>query len=70
MILETEMRGFGSYRVAEHIILEGTDPKDTNTKENPNKVVPHSNGNAAIEDDKVMATLPKLSWNVIRLNKS
>ena len=69
MILETEMRGFENYNVAEHIILEGADPKDTNTKDNPNKVMPHSSGNAAIEDGKVQATLPKLSWNVIRLTK-
>jgi alpha-N-arabinofuranosidase len=67
--LELELRGFGEYRVDEHIVLTDADPKATNTEEDPEHVVPKANGNAAVEDGKVKATLPKLSWNVIRLVK-
>jgi len=67
--VEVLLRGFGQYRVKEHIVLESENPKDTNTKENPNNVVPHSNGNAFMDGDVVYAELPRLSWNVIRLEK-
>ncbi|WP_026486270.1 arabinosylfuranosidase ArfA [Caldanaerobius polysaccharolyticus] len=69
LLLECEIRGFEGYRVVEHIVLENEDLKATNTKENPFNVVPHSNGKAAIEDGVVKASLPRLSWNVIRLAK-
>ncbi|OPX42786.1 intracellular exo-alpha-(1-_5)-L-arabinofuranosidase [Ruminiclostridium hungatei] len=67
--LETELRGFSEYKVAEHIVLTSGNPKDTNTEENPNFVTPKSIGDARIDGNKVMANLPKLSWNVIRLQK-
>lgn len=69
LLLECEMRGFEGYRVVEHIVLENQDLKATNTRENPFNVVPHSNGKAVIEDGVVKASLPRLSWNVIRLAK-
>ncbi|QNU67036.1 alpha-N-arabinofuranosidase [Ruminiclostridium herbifermentans] len=68
--LDVELNGFGTFEVVEHITLENSDIKATNTKENPNNVVPNSNGNAAIEDGNVKATLGKLSWNVIKLRKN
>jgi alpha-N-arabinofuranosidase len=67
LLLECEMRGFESYRVLEHIVLESQNLKAANTKENPFNVVPHTGGKTVIEDGKVKASLPKLSWNVIRL---
>ncbi|MDR3337396.1 MAG: alpha-N-arabinofuranosidase [Treponema sp.] len=67
--LELKLRGFSGYKVEEHIIVESANPKDTNTEQEPDKVKPHSGGNAAIDDGVVSATLPKLSWNVIRLKK-
>ncbi len=69
LILETDMRGFKDYRLIEHIVLEAAGPKDTNTKDNPGKVAPHSNGDTVIDGGKVQAKLPRLSWNVIRLEK-
>jgi len=68
--LECDMRGMGKYRVIEHIVLEHDDIKAVNTKDNPDNVKPHNNGNASVQDGKVMADLPKLSWNVIRLSKA
>lgn len=69
MAFECELRGFTDFSVVEHIVLEHSDLKATNTAANPNNVVPHNNGSAAMEDGKVQATLGKASWNVIRLAK-
>lgn len=66
---ECDMRSLDGYRVVEHIVLENEDIKAVNTKNNPDIVVPHSNGNAALEGGLLNAQLPKLSWNVIRLSK-
>lgn len=68
--LDVELNGLGSFTVLEHIVLQHGDVKAVNTKQNPNNVIPQSNGNAVVEDGKVKASLGKLSWNVIRLKKS
>lgn len=65
--IQVDLRGFGKYTVDKHIVLESENAKDTNTEENPNNVVPHNNGNAQMDGNKVTAILPKLSWNAIRL---
>ncbi len=67
--LDIELNGFGQFEVVEHIVLEHNDVKATNTKENPNNVVPNNNGNAAMEDGSIKASLKNLSWNVIRLKR-
>lgn len=67
--VEIDLRGFEDYKVKEHIVLESENAKDTNTEEDPNHVVPHSRGNARKDGGKIEASLPKLSWNVIRLEK-
>lgn len=69
ILCECDLRSFGNYRVAEHIVLEHPDVKAANTMDNPHRVVPHEKGNAAVEDGILKATLSKLSWNVIRLKK-
>lgn len=66
---ECGIKGFESYRVIEHIILESDDIKACNTRENPNKVTPKYVSNAALDGSVLRAALPKLSWNVIRLSR-
>jgi len=66
--LECDIRNFYGYKVVEHIILDQEDLKKTN-QANHQAVAPHSNGDATIENGVVLAHLPKLSWNVIRLKK-
>ncbi|HWJ80494.1 MAG TPA: alpha-N-arabinofuranosidase [Niallia sp.] len=66
--LECDIRNFYGYKVVEHIVLEQEDLKKTN-QANHQAVAPHSNGDATIENGVVLAHLPKLSWNVIRLKK-
>lgn len=65
--LEGDMRGVGGYNILEHLVLEHEDPQATNTAEQPNTVMPHRGGDARLQDGVLTATLPKLSWNVIRL---
>ena len=65
--LEVDIRQFANYRVVEHSVLENPDHKAKNTMENPQNVVPHTGGDAALKDGRLSAILPKLSWNVIRL---
>jgi alpha-N-arabinofuranosidase len=65
--LEGDLRCFTGYEVTEHIVLEHPDPSARNTIDQPEEVVPHRRGDAAMLDGRLAATLPKLSWNVIRL---
>lgn len=65
--IEGEIRGLEAYEVVEHVILEHEDPTAANTSEQPNRVAPHGGGNALVRDGKLATTLPKLSWNLIRL---
>lgn len=69
LLLECELRGFGQYRVEEHIVFECNDKKAGNTSSEPDKVIPHNHGTAVIMDQKITAQMPKLSWNVIRLTR-
>jgi alpha-N-arabinofuranosidase len=65
---EIDLRSFGGFRLIEHIVLENDDLKAANTIDAPDRVKPHSGGNAVITDSgKIEATLGKASWNVIRL---
>ncbi|MDQ0257361.1 alpha-N-arabinofuranosidase [Evansella vedderi] len=68
LLLDCDIRSFEGYRVVEHIILENDDMKATN-KQIRNNVIPHNNGTAEVKDGTLVAKLPKLSWNVIRLIK-
>ncbi|GAC1650016.1 MAG: alpha-L-arabinofuranosidase AbfA [Herpetosiphon sp.] len=65
--LEGDLRGVGDYRVVEHLILEHADPMAKNTSARPDEVVPHAKGDAQLSQGKLSATLPGLSWNVIRM---
>lgn len=64
---EADLRSFGDCTLIEHLVLENDDLKAVNTASAPNRVQPHSNGNATVGGTKVKARLGKASWNVIRL---
>ena len=68
--LEGDTRGFANYRVMEHITLSHPDLKASNTEEEPQQVVPETNGDAKMTSGMLHATLPKASWNVIRMSKA
>ena len=67
LTLEGELRAFPGYDVVEHLVLEHADPLAGNTLQRPEAVTPHGRGDATNRDGTLTATLPRLSWNVIRL---
>jgi len=70
LLLEAALHGVDKgYRVIEHLVLENKNSKATNTATHPDRVAPHPRGNAKRDGELLKATLPKLSWNVIRLAK-
>jgi alpha-N-arabinofuranosidase len=69
LLLSGSLRLPEGYAVEEHLVLEGPDPGAKNTAGQPNAVVPHSRGDAAVRGAELTATLPRLSRNVIRLEK-
>lgn len=68
--LEGDLRGVSGYRVVAHLVLEHTDPLAANTLAAPDVVKPHAGGDAALDGGQLTATLPRLSWNVIRLARA
>jgi alpha-N-arabinofuranosidase len=67
LVIEGKLAGFDGYRVREHIVLAHADPKAANTKENPANVTPRSISTTSMEKGALRAVLPRLSWNVVRL---
>ncbi|MBD2844150.1 alpha-N-arabinofuranosidase [Paenibacillus sp. IB182496] len=68
MTLQSDLRSFGDCRVIAHTVLEHDDLKAVNTEAQPDTVKPHDGGDAAADGTLVTATLPRQSWNVIRLS--
>ena len=67
--LEGDARDYADYNILEHIVLTNDDIMAGNTSDNPDNIAPKSNGNAVLEGGRLSATLPKASWNVIRMVK-
>ena len=65
--LECTIAGYEGYKIKEHIVLDGDDVKASNTLENPDRVVPRKLDNGKIDGETLFIHLPRLSWNVIRL---
>jgi alpha-N-arabinofuranosidase len=65
--LQVEFRGLGLTAVLEHSVLTDADPDAKNTLADPQRVTPQSAKGTEIVDGVLRATLPPLSWNVIRL---
>jgi alpha-L-arabinofuranosidase len=68
--LEGDLRGVEGYQVVEHLVLEHSDPLARNTSQRPDEVLPHGRGDAELDSGRLNATLPRLSWNVIRLARN
>ena len=67
LVLEGSLRGFGKLVVVEHLVLTHADPKAVNTKDNPSAVLPCRVDGTRLDGGALLARLPRLSWNVIRL---
>jgi alpha-N-arabinofuranosidase len=67
--LECCLSNAGDMKVIEHLVLENDDVNATNTEEDPDRVIPHSDGKSVMKSDKLVAEMPALSWHVIRMKR-
>jgi alpha-N-arabinofuranosidase len=70
LLAEYELRGFGSCRLGEHIVLENSDMKAVNDVGSPDNVTPSAANRSEIREEVLTARLSPRSWNVIRLMKA
>ncbi len=68
LVVDVDIRSFEGYQLVEHIVLENDNPKAINTIGNE-QVKPHTSNQSSIENGTLVAVLPKMSWNMIRLKK-
>ena len=61
------MRALRGVRPVEHLALYG-ERDATNTKDNPDNVVPRSMPVPELADGRLRVTLPAMSWNLVRLS--
>ena len=64
--LDLDMRAFGKMQMESHILLKHSDVKVTNTRGNPNNVMPVEVPVRATAGEKASVQIPALSWNVLR----
>ena len=70
MELAIDLKGYGELRLDSHTVLAHHDCKASNTMDNPDNVVPSSDGKTSVEPDGIRSILAPLSWNVIRFKKA
>ncbi|MDA1190519.1 MAG: alpha-N-arabinofuranosidase [Candidatus Poribacteria bacterium] len=68
--LSADTRAFDGYGVEEHLTMTHDDLKARNTFDQPENVVPRKVAPPRVEGGRLSVTLPKTSWNVVRLRKS
>ncbi len=68
IILEADIRGFEGYRVLEHIILTDENLKAVNNVQKQ-YVYPRHKTDTCLDGGNMKSSIPKASWNVIRLAK-
>jgi len=66
--LNADLRSFDGVTALEHIVVDGADPKATNSAHEQN-VKPRNNERPCVEGGICTAVLPPLSWNVLRFGK-
>jgi alpha-N-arabinofuranosidase len=64
---EADLRAFGDLVVAEHLYLGGDDLDATNSIDTPERIRPARAGGHSTEGRRLEASLPPVSWNMIRL---
>jgi alpha-N-arabinofuranosidase len=65
--LRVELRGLRLRAVVEHVVLADPDPDARNSATQADRVTPRRLPGATLASDLLEATLPPLSWNMIRL---
>ena len=67
--LTCDLRAFGELALQEHIVLHHDDVNAVNTETAPDTVSPAKGQGGALSGGKLTATIPALSWNVLRLQR-
>ncbi len=68
--LALDLRAFPGYTPVAHSVLNDTDIRAANTRDNPDRVRPREAGTGLVTDGRLTASLPPVSWNVIRLRRA
>jgi alpha-N-arabinofuranosidase len=63
-----DLRGFPAPTRCEAAEISGADLLATNSAQMPNNISPRGHNDFSIKPDKVVATLPPLSWNVLSIS--
>lgn len=65
--VDVDLRGLRADRVASCLTLHDEDVYAANTRERPDRVVPRENTDVRLEDGRLTAVLPPVSWTVLKL---
>jgi len=68
LVVDVDIRSFEGYELHEQVVLENGDPKAKNSISSE-QVKPRTSNQSYIENGTLVAVLPKMSWNMIRLKK-
>ena len=67
--LTVDLRAFGKLQVAEHSVLHHDDLQAVNTESAPDTVSPTTGDLGTLDGGHLTITMPKASWNMVRLTK-
>ncbi|MFK4788183.1 alpha-N-arabinofuranosidase [Microbacterium sp. ZW T5_56] len=68
--IEARVSGFGQLRIADALTLSNPDHTWSATADDDTSVVPRENATASVEDGRLHAVLPPVSWSIIRLTSA
>ncbi|RPF35041.1 alpha-N-arabinofuranosidase [Streptomyces sp. TLI_185] len=68
--LALDLRAFPGYIPVEHSVLSDPDIRAANTQDDPDRVRPYAADTGPVADGRLTASLPPVSWNVIRLRRA
>lgn len=68
LTVDIDIRSFSGFKIVEHVVLENGDAKATNRIQQE-QVKPHAKGESYTNEGLLVGILPKMSWNMIRLQK-
>ncbi|MFC6882526.1 alpha-N-arabinofuranosidase [Actinomadura yumaensis] len=66
-LLDIDLRAFGDLVVAEHLYLGGDELDAANSIETPERIAPSRGGGHDTDGRRLRASLPPVSWNMLRL---
>jgi alpha-N-arabinofuranosidase len=68
LALDVDLRSLTGLTTAEHTVVADADPDAINTRDEPERVVPHRLEDPKLDGGRLQAVLPPLSWSMIRIS--